>query len=820
MKKTLLFICILLCANVLWAQKSLSVKGVVKDGLNKEPIAFCNIVLLEIQDSKKILAGNTTNQQGEFSIKLSQDLFSQNQDTLFYFRTSFIGYQDVIFPITREKFLNANKDEINLGNIEIFSSAEQLEGYEIVAKKQRYEVDSDKIIMNVDEVSSAIAVTAFDLLKNVPGVIIDKDENISLNGQSGVLIQINERDMRIGWEAVKSMLKSMTPQQVEKIEIVSNPSAKYDAEGTAGIINIQIKKNKNYGFNGSVNGGLYYSNELSYNGGINLNFANDKLTSSLNINTSTWQQYVASSSVRDVLSGNDTIRFQMPEIGYVYKQQGYDVNFSTDYLLNERNSISVFATYNLNKNPLTTFSTTENMSFFPCLEDIMQSITYEQSTFTARNNYNFGMTYLHKFDTIGTKIQLELSTHLYDSDNEVNTNIDYFNTQISSLYKQDTINNLTQEGLRTITSKIDFIKPTIKYGTFEVGAKAMLTNMNNLFFKAENALLTENNFSFKEDIFATYLSYSNKLGAKTSFKAGLRMEHTIISGIADKDSNSNDYTDLFPSLSLTHNFNQFNFLTLSYNYRLQRPSYLQLNPFVIKSSDFIYKSGNPLLNPQYAHIVSLNYSLFYIAFLNVSYGYGTDFISTEVVPLYGFAGVLERPSNMVTSQNLTAGLTIVAPIAKWLDMNLYGQINYTSVEANESKEYFFIDNTQYMFTASANFNLPKKIKLSLSGYYMSGGLWSIYRFDGSHSINLGISKTFLKDDKLKLSFNINNMFAKKEIGSEFTYNGIHQITINKIPGAMYVFNLRYNFGRMYQNKKIEKIKTDDMNERAQGGKGN
>lgn len=214
MKKTLLFICILLCANVLWAQKSLSVKGVVKDGLNKEPIAFCNIVLLEIQDSKKILAGNTTNQQGEFSIKLSQDLFSQNQDTLFYFRTSFIGYQDVIFPITREKFLNANKDEINLGNIEIFSSAEQLEGYEIVAKKQRYEVDSDKIIMNVDEVSSAIAVTAFDLLKNVPGVIIDKDENISLNGQSGVLIQINERDMRIGWEAVKSMLKSMTPQQV------------------------------------------------------------------------------------------------------------------------------------------------------------------------------------------------------------------------------------------------------------------------------------------------------------------------------------------------------------------------------------------------------------------------------------------------------------------------------------------------------------------------------------------------------------------------------------------------------------------------------
>lgn len=820
MKRILFLICTLLCTNILLSQNSLSVKGVVIDGLTEESIPFCNVVLLDIQDSTKLLAGNTTNSEGEFSIKLNKELFSQIKDSLFYFKVSFIGYQELVFPITREKFLNTNKEEIELGDIKMYPSLEELEVYEIVEKKQRYEVDSDKIIMNVDEATSAIAVTAFDLLKNVPGVIIDKDENISLNGQSGVLIQINERDMRIGWEAIKSMLKSLTPQQVEKIEVISNPSAKYDAEGTAGVINIKIKKNKNYGFNGSVNGGLYYSNEPSYNSGVNLNFANEKLTSSLNISTSTWQQYVASSSVRDRFSGSDTIRFQMPEFGYIYKQQGCDINFSTDYLLNERNSIGIFASYNLNRNPLTTYFTTENLSFSPALEEIIQSITFQQSTFTVRNNYNFEMTYLHKFDTIGTKLQLELNTHLYDSDNKVNTTTDYFHNPSSTILKQDTINNLTEEGLRTITAKIDFIKPTIKYGTFEAGAKLMLTNMNNLFFKTENSLLTENDFLFKEDIFATYLSYSNKLGNKTSFRTGLRMEHTIISGISNDYSNSNKYTDLFPSLSLTHSFNQLNILTLSYNYRLQRPSHIQLNPFIIKTSDFIYKSGNPLLNPQYAHIVSINYSLFYMAFLNVSYGYGTDFISEEVVPWEEFGSILERPSNMATSQNLAAGLTIVAPIAKWLDMNLYSQINYTNVEANKNKEYFYIENTQYMFTASANFNLPKKIKLSLSGYYMSGGIWSIYRYDGSHAVNLGISKAFLKDDRLKLSFNINNMFAKKEIGSEFTHNGIHQIAINKIPGAMYMFNLRYNFGRMYQNKIIDKIKTDDMNERAKGGKGN
>lgn len=302
MKRILFLICTLLCTNILLSQNSLSVKGVVIDGLTEESIPFCNVVLLDIQDSTKLLAGNTTNSEGEFSIKLNKELFSQIKDSLFYFKVSFIGYQELVFPITREKFLNTNKEEIELGDIKMYPSLEELEAYEIVVKKQRYEVDSDKIIMNVDEATSAIAVTAFDLLKNVPGVIIDKDENISLNGQSGVLIQINERDMRIGWEAIKSMLKSLTPQQVEKIEVISNPSAKYDAEGTAGVINIKIKKNKNYGFNGSVNGGLYYSNEPSYNSGVNLNFANEKLTSSLNISTSTWQQYVASSSVRDRFS--------------------------------------------------------------------------------------------------------------------------------------------------------------------------------------------------------------------------------------------------------------------------------------------------------------------------------------------------------------------------------------------------------------------------------------------------------------------------------------------------------------------------------------
>ncbi len=798
------------------AQHRLTLIGNITDEKSNEPIAFCNVVLMNA-DGTKTIAGTSTDEKGVFELKLKGS-------GPCVFHASYIGYENISFEINPKELAANKQDTLFLYNLKMLSVGEELEEVKVVAKVKRYEMNADKLVMNVDDATTATVVTAFDLLRKVPGVAIDKDENLTLNGQGGVLFQFNGRDMRLGWEAIKAMLKGMSPQQVEKFEIITNPSAKYDAEGTAGIINIKMKKNQNYGFNGSANAGAYYDTDLSLTGGFNLNYVDDKWTASLNYGYSNWKSRTSTTADRySFLNSSDTMRFFTPEFESLWSGGGHNLSFSADYLIDDDNSVGIYTTYNHYAQPEQNYLQQQKISQSPSLDRFVRSLDYNFLQKSSSNNLLLGTTYLHKFDSLGTKLQFDISGTINSSDDMNNVRTDYVLLPNDSIYKKELVENSVKNSYNTFVAKVDFQKPTLKYGTFEAGAKVAFTSLDNDFVKAESmAEKVQNNFLFSEDIFAAYLSYSKNLGKNTSLRAGLRFEHTKTKGeTAGSDSTStNSYSDLFPNISINHNFNQFNSLSLSYNYRISRPSYDQMNPFLQKLSDYSYKSGNPLLKPQYTHNIGLNYSLFYMAFLSVNYGYGSDFVSQVVLPYHDDGSTLNRPDNIATNQNLNIGLSFVAPLAKWLDVNFYGQINFTNVVYKQQDAEMKIDNTSYMCFASVNFTLPAKIKLSLSGHYMSGGLWAIYKYGDSYSLNLGLSRAFLKDDKLNVSIGLNNMFAKRDMSSEFTQNNMYQTINTRIPGTMFSINLRYNFGKMYQNKKLSKIKSDDMNDRAVGGTGN
>ncbi len=813
LKKLTAILLLLLGVQLSLSAQSLVIIGNVEDQTSEEPIGFCNVALVSAQDEAKILTGTTTNEQGSFVLKL------KTKEEC-YFRASFVGYEDIHFLINPADILDKGQDTVFLYNLKMNPTSQDLETVTVVGKVKRYEMNADRLVMNVDEATTATVISAFDLLRKVPGVAIDKDENLTLNGQSGVLFQLNGRDMRLGWDALKTMLKGMNPQSVERFEVITHPSAKYDAEGTSGIINIRTKKNQNKGFNCSVNAGAYYESDLSLMGGVNLNYVSDKWTTTFNYNRSKWQSGVGVASDRMTFQGGDTVRFYSPEAKYPWAMEADDFNLSIDYLIDENNSIGIYSSYAQSSEPDTEYPVWGYVSQSPNLDKPLQSILTTNSQHSGAKNLVLGTTYLHSFDTLGTKLQFDLSATLSSRFVISKAQSDYFNAPNDSLFKQEALNNHTDNSCNSYAAKVDFQKPTVKYGTFEAGAKAMFTRLDNDFTRHQTGEADlRNNFLFAEDILAAYLSYSKPLGKKTSLRAGVRFEYTQTEGeLVGSDSvTQRDYADLFPNISLNHSFNQFNSLSLSYNYRISRPSYEQLNPFLQKLSDYSYKGGNPLLKPQYAHTIGLDYSLFYMAFFSLSYGYGSDFVSNILIPYGQNGAVLEQPGNVATSQNLNLGLSLVAPITKWLDVNFYGQVNYTNVVSEQKGAELEIDNTSYMMFAAANFTLPYKIKLSLSGYLSSSGLWTIYRYGGMHSFNVGLSKTFLKDDKLNVSLNVNNIRFNNDMTVEAVTDGLYMLNTNHMQGPMFSINLRYNFGKMYQSKNPSKIKTDDMDQRTKGG---
>lgn len=812
-----------------FTQQRLLLVGNIEDANDNSPIAFCNIALTDAVDDTKVLAGTATDEQGRFSIKLKS-----NKE--FVFRASFVGYEQIAMTVRPQDLMNKGTDTIFLYNLKMFPTSENLEAVEVVAEVKRYEMDADRLIMNVDDATRTSVVTAFDLLRKVPGVSIDKDENLTLNGRGGVLFQFNGRDMRLGWDAIKAMLKGMNPQQVEKFEIVTNPSAKYDAEGTAGIINIRMLKNQTYGLNGSVNAGVRYNTDPSFMGGLNLNYVDDKWTTSLNYSLSNWESTSSTSSDRLSFLGADTVRVYNPMSDYVWKMTGHNLSFSADYMVNEKNSLGLYANYSNNLQPRQEFAQQAFISQSPELDVPYRRMDNLSGSKSLSNDLLVGVNYLHQFDTLGTKLQFDASFTVDASSSDADSRTGYISLADSSRLSRAGITNSTDNSHKSFAFKVDFQKPTPRFGTFEAGAKATITRADNDFVQREETYMTSgegemnrrkvlvesrNNFLFDEDICAAYLSYSKTFSKKTSLRAGVRFEYTKTRGEQlSMDSVKTSYADIFPNISLNHNFNDFNSLSISYNYRISRPSYDQLNPFLSKSSDYSYNSGNPLLRPQYSHNIGLNYSLFYMAFLSVNYGYGSDFVS-EVIHPYGENGALiSLPGNVATSQNLNVGLSVVAPVAKWLDFNFYGQINYTNVVSGEGDTEMEINNTAYMCFGSANFNLPWKLRLSLSGYYMSGGVWAVYRYSGSHSFDASLSRAFLKDDRLRVSLGAGNLFAKREMTDSSTQNGVYIENNVRFPGTTFSFNIRYNFGKVYQSRHLQKINAGEMNERAKGGTGN
>jgi hypothetical protein len=761
-KIVLSLIVILECTLSSFSQSKSTLKGIVNDNTGK-PLQAVTIALLKAKDSS-LLKVEISNAEGkfEFSITEGNYLLSYN----------LIGYEK---KYSTPFEIKANQS-ITIKAVSLITTAKKLQDVTVVSKKPLIEVKADKTVFNVEAGVTATGSNALELLQKSPGIQVDNNDNISMKGKTGVRIYIDGKLMEFDNKTLADFLKTIQSNDIEAIEMIDNPSAKYDASGNAGIINIRLKKNKSFGTNGSANGTFTQGVTPKANGSVSLNYRNKKVNVFGNVGAYTGRNENAM----------DFFRIQKDTL---YDQHALNANFSqninskvgTDFFLNKKNTIGFVATSNFSNSTSNNTSTT-NIYYNPTGQYIKQL----QATNTVpanRNNVRLNLNYRYA-DTTGTEINVDADYGLFKQRaNSIQPNY-YYDKFGNPTYTVINKNN-TPIDINIYTAKIDVEQNAFK-GKIGYGAKFSYVKTQNTFdfYTVQNGvdvhiLDRSNNFVYKENVNAAYINYNRQFNNKWSLQAGLRMEQTNseglltrADGIIQADNNvKRNYLDFFPSTAITYNINKKHTLNLTYSRRIDRPTYQNLNPFETKIDELTYQKGNAFLLPQYTDNVALTHT--FMGFINTSasYSYVKDY-ATQVTDTVNNATYIQQ-HNLATQQIIGLNIGAPLPIKKWWNgyINIY--YNYQIFDGKISNNTIHQTIPIYGLYMQNSFTLGNNYTLEVSGNFNGPNIWgATWKTKSQGGVDIGLQK-LLMNKKATLKIAATDIFFTQPWTATSDFGGLY-----------------------------------------------
>lgn len=814
-----------------------TIKGKVWDKQRNETLMFANCILRYQTDTSGIFKGVASDTSGEFEFK---NIKKRN----LILEIQYIGFQTYKQEIPDSLF--DGKKEIDLGDI-FLELAGDLDMVTVRAQRKRIEVEDDKLTMNIDEGMANMVSNAFDLLRLVPGVMIDNNENLKLNGKSGVAFQYNGRELKLGWEAIKDMLKAMSPEMIDSYELLKNPGVKYDADGTAGIINIKPKKNQNYGINGSVNLSSHIKDEYTYGyrPSARLNYVDDKwiVSAGYSFNENWYGSPAkADSSLRYIWIDNDTTLFRHISTRDDSKNMGHSFNFSASYSLDSSSTLALYTNYGTNKQPMNTNNSPMLMSHNP--NYYIPDSAYNTIDQTKYNSdwLSLGLSYVKKLDTLDSKISSDLDFSMNSSLNNNLYQVDYYRygynalyngnlgekEVFDSIYRSQGYKRITDNDSKDISWRIDYFKPINKQMRFEAGLKTKISQINRDYNSKilqdgeyVNNDMESNNFKYLENINSLYASFTSKFfERKFSVRLGVRLEQTNTRGEqrATDTTIKQNYFNFFPNIRLSYKFKEDNELSLNYSYRIWRPWSESLNPFIVRLSDYSYSTGNPSLKPEGSHNFYLSHSFKYMLFTSVSYSYFKDeisYITTPITNNYNFEhsplAVIASPINAGHTQNVSLDLSFNKDIIENLYFNLSVGITYSHLEASLPMENIDKGNWAKNLSTNIYFSLPSKWNFYVFWYYVSSSIDAISKSNGFHWFSASAGKS-LFEDKLNINVACNWSFNHKSY-SESVYAYTISKRWSRAQPPTFNVGVAWKFGKFYQNKQIQKQQLENFDDR-------
>ncbi len=784
MKPFLLFVfAFILLAGTLSAQK---ISGTVEQ-TGAVPAEFATVTLLQAADSS-LVKGTVTGTDGAFE-------FSGVAAGRYLLRANLIGAGDAFLPA-----FDYDGNNLTLDKLTLLTDATALALVTVVARRPIVEVQADKTILNVEGTVNSTGLSALELLRKAPGVTVDNNDNVSVKGKNSVKIMIDGRDVPLDGKDLAATLKGMQAADINNIEIISNPSAKYDASGNAGIINIRLKKNRALGTNGNFGVEGIYGQTVKGGANLSLNHREKSVNvfGSYNNHYGNWHNV------------NDFIREQNGSV-FIQKAKQYNTSrwnsarVGADWSINDQHTVGILL--NGSFNPGDWIS--ESRATISPISNRQQidSVLIASNT-SDGNNHDFNGNLNYRFaDTSGHSLNLDFDRGMYRLRNQSFQPNYYRDADGGELLNQKIYRNSTPTNIEITTGKADYEQRLFK-GTFGTGAKISNVKTDNTFdfFNVINGVdkldpNTSNRFIYAERTLAGYVNYNRGLGKMVRLQAGLRMENTDYTGdlktMNHTDSTiSKNYTEWFPSGALTFTFSPKIGLNMTYSRRIDRPSYQDLNPFENKLDELTFQRGNPRLRPQFTN--SFEIAPTYKGYPVVSFGYShTKDVFTQVldVDTKNPNATFMTNENLADQQNYTISLNAPTPIAKWWE-GFVSLTGYRSHFNANFREGFTVDKSYTAFNvfSEQTIKLPYKFSVQLSGWYNSAAFWGTLRSNAQGAMDLGIKKQIL-DDKGELRLRFGDILHTAGWSGENVFTpGLKMLASGNWESRTVTLNFSYRFG--------------------------
>ncbi len=780
-----------------------TISGFVVDRINQAPIEFCTIAIIKASDSTMV-NGALADEKGTFTV-------TNLKNGEYLLRIEFIGYSKSYFgPVT----INSNQNNINTGKIAIESEIKLADEVVITAEKPDMVIEIDKKVYNAEKNITSAGGTAADFLKNIPSVAIDNNGNLTLRGSGQVQIYIDGKATAISEGNAETLLSQIPANNVENVEIITNPGARYDAQGMAGIINIRLKKSKKEELNGSASVGI--GTRDKYNGSLSVNYTKNKWSFSTNYSYRYNPVFYKTTTA---------MQFSSPDTSYNRNQGSYGTSKLTansgrlgiDYSYNKYNTTSFSGLYSYSTNP---FPEDINYNFSQADNTPIYNVQRDNYSNSYISNTELGLSHRKTYNTPGKELYVAgsysyVNNRSFGDFSQKRYNLD--GSDANADYRQH-LDGLIKTTVSSVQA--DFVQPLNENTRFETGVKGTSRIISNDYRLHTNPILNgfpgiDDIFKYNDEVAAAYAQVNQKY-SNLSYQLGLRGEQTW-SNTSLQTSNykySYNYFNLFPSGTFSYKQNDKNELQLSISRRINRPRSQPLNPY-LDWLDYPYniRMGNPELKPELIY----NYELGYLLTKDKTTFTATAYYRQINNSIQYFRVVDSLGNTNLTFRNFDKaynyGLELISKsnLAKWWDLTTTLNLYQTNLKGADIQGDFTRSAFSWNVKMISNMKLPYDIAFQTIANYQAPSISAQGTIKAIYGIDVALKRDFLKKKQLVVAVNISDIFNIREFRMDSSNPEFNQVAYRKRESRIAMLVVTYKFGRGEAPKK-KALKSDTGND--------
>jgi hypothetical protein len=786
------------------AQNGGKISGSIKDGGNQKIIDAASVSLLRVKDSSLVKVA-ITDATGNFS-------FDNVKPGEYLVLATSVGHSK-----TYSQPVTLGTAPATVGVLQLVPVNKNMKEVVVTAKKPLIERKIDRTVVNVEASISNVGNSALEVLEKAPGVTVDKDGNISLKGKSGVVVLVDGRPSYLSGPDLANLLKSMSASQLEQIEIMTNPPAKYDAAGNSGVINIKTKKNKQFGYNGSITTGYTQGRYARFNDNLNFNYRNGKINlfTSLNYNRNNrGEELYISRNMRDANTKQLLHIFDQTSL-MRNRSHYYGAKVGVDYSVSKKTTIGMVL--NGFYKPSTWQSNSNTYILDPNYNLESQTIASVRND-EKWKNFSGNLNLRTALDSAGQELTTDLDYIQYTATSSQPLVSRDYDAHGNPTSLSETLLGTLPTNIKIYSGKVDYTLPLKKGAKFEAGIKSSYVKTdNNAIYDSVYSSYTvldsarSNHFIYDENINAAYVNYSRPLSKKWNAQLGLRLENTNAKGVssgyeydqvndkfvAAQKSFKRNYTQLFPTVYLQYTANASNEFVINYGRRIDRPDYEDMNPFVHFLDKYTFEQGNPNLNAQFAHNIELSHT--YKGFLTTTVNYtSTNNIIQQVLEQNELTNeTFIKKANIARLQQWGLAVSANKDIKKWWTASIYTNVFNNHFNGVVNNENISISNTTFLVQTQQQFKWGKGWSAEVSAFYRSKGIEGVIFIKPIAQMNLAFGKQVLKN-KGSIRVNFRDVFAGGVFKGYSKYSNVDAQfrNVNDSRAVSVSFTYRFNKGKL------------------------